>query len=94
MIELENQDGRKNRRMQLSVSEKIRILTVAKEISSRAASHQFDVSKACIRQWTKKEDRLQHLEQKCSSSRTRLDAAGRCLKDPGFDKDLLEWFLQ
>ena len=83
----------KNRRIQLSVAEKLKVLTVAKEIGNRAASRQFDMSEGCIRQWRKKEDRLRHLKQKCSGSRIRLDGAGRCLKDPGFDKDLLEWFL-
>ena len=79
--------------MQLSVAEKIRILIVAQEIGNRAASRQFDVSEACIRQWRKKEDRLRHLKQKCSGSRARLDGARRHLTDPVFDKDLLERFL-
>ena len=74
--------------MQLSFAENIRILTVTKEISNQASSCQFNVSEACIQQWRKKEDRLRHLKQKCSGSHTRLD-----LKDPGLDKDLLEWFL-
>ena len=47
MVNLKIKMEGKTRRMQLFVAEKIRILTVAKEIGNRAASRQFDVSEAC-----------------------------------------------
>uniref|UniRef100_A0A915EPU6 HTH CENPB-type domain-containing protein n=1 Tax=Ditylenchus dipsaci TaxID=166011 RepID=A0A915EPU6_9BILA len=72
---------------------KLDVVNHAKLVSIHSASKKYVISRACIRDWVKKEGKLKSLKDSCRAGKTRkrLRGSERPLQFKDLDKELATW---